>query len=145
MRDGVASSTDAAIARARTVFAVPGTSSNRTCPPHRSAASTSLISSRLPWTTLSMLSRKRSESSAAAWKRSDPSRWATSVGSMGLLDCRGVTQQQQPPECDYRNRYLLGDHEPPPDHPGRRRRGGGLDRDRFTRVERPGRRQRRDT
>ena len=36
------------IARASTVFAVPGTSSSSTWPPHISAARTSLTSSRLP-------------------------------------------------------------------------------------------------
>ena len=48
-----------AIARASIVFAVPGTSSSSTCPSQMSAARTSLISSRLPWTTVSMLSRNR--------------------------------------------------------------------------------------
>ena len=47
MRVVVAPSMVRAIARASTVFAVPGTSSSSTCPPHVSAASTSLISSRL--------------------------------------------------------------------------------------------------
>ena len=54
-----------AIARASTVFAVPGTSSSRAWPPHMSAATTSLICSRLPCTTVSMLSRKRSATSVA--------------------------------------------------------------------------------
>ncbi len=48
MREVVAPSTVPAMARARTVFAVPGTSSRRTCPPHMSAVRTSLISARLP-------------------------------------------------------------------------------------------------
>ncbi len=39
---------DPAIARASTVFAVPGTSSSSACPPHMSAATTSLICSRFP-------------------------------------------------------------------------------------------------
>ena len=48
MRDIVAPSIVPAIARASTVFAVPGTSSRSTWPPHVSAVRTSLISSRLP-------------------------------------------------------------------------------------------------
>src|SRR5579864_3300973 len=58
-------STEPAIARASTVFAVPGTSSRSAWPPHMSAARTSLICSRLPCTTVSMLSRKRSAMSVA--------------------------------------------------------------------------------
>src|SRR4051812_31966587 len=48
-----------AIARASTVFAVPGTSSKRTWPPQASAASTMRISSRLPWTTVSVFASSR--------------------------------------------------------------------------------------
>ncbi len=48
IREGVAPSMVPAIARASTVFAVPGTSSSRTCPPQVSAVRTSLISSRFP-------------------------------------------------------------------------------------------------
>ena len=55
-----------AIARASTVFAVPGTSSSSTWPPQTSAARTSRISSRLPWTTVSMLSSKRRARSVPA-------------------------------------------------------------------------------
>ena len=51
----------------------PGTSSSRTWPPHMSAARTSLISSRLPWTTVSMLSSRRAATSIARAKRSAPS------------------------------------------------------------------------
>ena len=47
-RDAMAPSIEPAIERASTVFAVPGTSSKRTCPRQVSAASTSLIRSRLP-------------------------------------------------------------------------------------------------
>src|SRR5215218_9473098 len=71
-----------AIARASTVLAVPGTSSRRTWPPHVSAAMTSRISSGLPCTTVSTLSRKRpaisnarsnsaSAASGAAWDSID--------------------------------------------------------------------------
>src|SRR2546430_861874 len=55
MREGVAPSIDWAIARARTVFAVPGTSSKRTWPPQTRAARTSLISSCLPWTIVAVV------------------------------------------------------------------------------------------
>ena len=48
MRECVTPSIEPPIARASTVFAVPGTSSSRTWPPHISAATTSLTSSRLP-------------------------------------------------------------------------------------------------
>ncbi len=48
MRDGVAPSIDDAIARASTVFAVPGTSSKRTWPSQASAARTSVISAPFP-------------------------------------------------------------------------------------------------
>ena len=48
IRCGIAPSMLPAIARARTVFAVPGTSSRRTWPSHASAVRTSLISLRLP-------------------------------------------------------------------------------------------------
>jgi hypothetical protein len=82
MREGDAPEIVWAIARASTVLAVPGTSSNRTCPPQIMAAKTSLTSFRLPWTTVSMFSRKRSAVAVARWNRSDPSRRATSVGSM---------------------------------------------------------------
>ena len=53
MRENDAPSTLPAIARASTVFAVPGTSSSSTWPPQTSAARTSLISSDLPRTTVS--------------------------------------------------------------------------------------------
>ena len=65
IRDGIAPSTDWAIARASTVFAVPGTSSKSTWPPHASALRTSRISSVLPWTTVSMFSRSRAAIAAA--------------------------------------------------------------------------------
>src|SRR5712691_4254001 len=55
-----------AIARARTVLAVPGTSSKRTWPLQASAARTSLISSCLPRMTDSRFSRKREATSMAA-------------------------------------------------------------------------------
>src|SRR5215218_2352600 len=61
---------DCATARASTVFAVPGTSSKRTCPSHASAASTSLTSSVLPWTTVSTFSRRRSAICTARVSRS---------------------------------------------------------------------------
>src|SRR4051794_32941988 len=54
-----------AIARASTVFAVPGTSSSSAWPRHMRAATTSLICSRFPCTTVSMLSRNRSATSVA--------------------------------------------------------------------------------
>jgi len=64
----VAPSTLPAIARASTVFAVPGTSSSRTCPPQTSAASTSLISSALPWTTVSTFPESRAATATARSK-----------------------------------------------------------------------------
>src|SRR4029077_19165047 len=48
----------------------PGRSPSTPCPPHLSAATTSLICSRLPWTTVSMLSRKRSATSVASYSSS---------------------------------------------------------------------------
>jgi len=54
MRANDVSAIVCAIARARIVFAVPGTSSSSTCPPLASAERTSAISSCLPRTTLSM-------------------------------------------------------------------------------------------
>ena len=48
IRDGVAPSIVPAIARASTVFAVPGTSSRSTWPPQVSAVQDELISSRFP-------------------------------------------------------------------------------------------------
>ena len=61
-----APSIEPAIERASTVFAVPGTSSKSTCPPEASAASTSLISSVLPWTTVSMFASSRVDASSTA-------------------------------------------------------------------------------
>ena len=57
-------------ARARIVFAVPGTSSKRTCPPHASAVRTRRISSRLPCTTVSMFASSRSPTAMASWSSS---------------------------------------------------------------------------
>ena len=54
-----------AIARAKTVFAVPGMSSSRTCPPEISVASTSRTSSDFPCTTCSTFAASRAESSIA--------------------------------------------------------------------------------
>ena len=59
-------SIDCATARARIVFAVPGTSSKRTCPPHASAVRTRRISSRLPCTTVSMFASSRSATAMAS-------------------------------------------------------------------------------
>ena len=70
MRPTVAPSIEPASDRARIVFAVPGTSSNRTFPPAASAARTSSIRSVLPRTTVSTLSRRRSAVAAARSKRS---------------------------------------------------------------------------
>ena len=70
---GCAPSIDCAIARARTVFAVPGTSSMSTCPRQRSAQSTSRIWSRLPRTTSSTLSSSRSARAEASVKAADGS------------------------------------------------------------------------
>ena len=76
----------AAIARARTVLAVPGTSSRSTWPSQASAARTSRISLRLPWTTVSMLSSSRSATLAACAKRSEWARVAScSVAVTGAL------------------------------------------------------------
>ncbi len=72
MREDCAPWIDCAIARASTVFAVPGTSSRSACPPHISAATTSLICSRFPWMTVSMLSRNRSATSLAELSSSMP-------------------------------------------------------------------------
>jgi hypothetical protein len=83
MRDGTAPEIDAAIDRARTVFAVPGTSSNRTWPRQTSAARTSLIRSCLPWTTVSMLASRRSAVSAARVNRSVWARVVSSASSLG--------------------------------------------------------------
>ena len=58
MRVPIAPSIDCETARASTVFAVPGTSSKRTWPLQASAVSTSRISSRLPWTTVSMFAEE---------------------------------------------------------------------------------------
>src|SRR5207249_10558766 len=66
MREWTPPSMLPAIARARTVFAVPGTSSKRTWPLQARAASTSLISSCLPRTTDSRFARKREATSIAA-------------------------------------------------------------------------------
>ena len=60
MRENVAPSIDCASARARIVFAVPGTSSSSTWPPEMKAATTSAISSGLPTTTRSMFASSRS-------------------------------------------------------------------------------------
>src|SRR6476659_1976069 len=84
MRCGIAPSMLAAIARASTVFAVPGTSSSRTWPSQTRAASTSLISSRLPWTTVSMLSSRRSEMAPARSKRSGSGGESTAAMVAGL-------------------------------------------------------------
>ena len=65
MRAFVAPSTLPAIARASTVFAVPGTSSRRTWPPETRAVRTSLISSVLPRTTVSMFASSRAAVSVA--------------------------------------------------------------------------------
>src|SRR5215204_5788718 len=69
MRVPTAPSTLWAIARASTVFAVPGTSSNSTWPPEASAASTSRISSRFPWTTVSTFASRRAATSTARSNR----------------------------------------------------------------------------
>ena len=58
---------DAAIARASTVLAVPGTSSKSTWPPLIRAERTSRISSRLPCTTVSMFASSRLTISAPRW------------------------------------------------------------------------------
>ena len=55
IRENVDPSIDWASARARIVFAVPGTSSSSTWPPDMKAATTSATSSGLPTTTRSML------------------------------------------------------------------------------------------
>ena len=59
IRENAAPSTLPAIARASTVFAVPGTSSSSTWPPQTSAVRTSRISSVLPRTTVSTLASSR--------------------------------------------------------------------------------------
>ena len=59
IRFAVAPRIEPAIERASTVLPVPGMSSSRTCPPHASAATTSVISSVLPWMTVSMFAMKR--------------------------------------------------------------------------------------
>ena len=66
IREACEPSIDCAIARASTVFAVPGTSSSSTCPPHTRAATTSVICSRFPCTTVSMLSSSRQAISCAS-------------------------------------------------------------------------------
>ena len=66
IREETAPSIDCAIARASTVFAVPGTSSRSTWPPQTSAATTSVICSRFPCTTVSMLSSNRHATSCAS-------------------------------------------------------------------------------
>ena len=53
-------------ARASTVFAVPGTSSRSTWPPHAKAAMTSRTASCFPTTTVSTLERIRSATAAPA-------------------------------------------------------------------------------
>ena len=66
IREGCAPSIDWAMARASTVFAVPGTSSSSTWPPQTRAATTSVICSRFPNTTVSMLSSRRHAISCAS-------------------------------------------------------------------------------
>src|SRR5436189_243661 len=72
-----------AIARARTVFAVPGTSSKRTWPLQARAASTSLISSCLPRTTDSRLARKRGATSRTGSAVVTPASASISTGNGG--------------------------------------------------------------
>ena len=76
IRAKLAPSTLCAIARARIVFAVPGTSSSRTCPPDMSAARTSTISSCLPTTT---------RSTFASETLGDPVAWAPARRPPGLV------------------------------------------------------------
>ena len=66
MRDTVAPSIEPASARASTVFAVPGTSSSRTCPLQASAARTSRICSSLPSTTVATLATRRADGRGGA-------------------------------------------------------------------------------
>ena len=70
MRVPTAPSIDCETARASTVFAVPGTSSKSTWPLQASAVRTSRISSRLPWTTVSMFASSRSATSTASRRSS---------------------------------------------------------------------------
>ena len=69
-REPNAPSTEPATARANTVFAVPGTSSNNTCPPHINAANTNRTSSRFPCTTNSTFATKLSAVALAASNQS---------------------------------------------------------------------------
>ena len=88
-------STLAAIARARIVFAVPGTSSSSTWPPATSADSTSRISSPLPWTTVSRLSIRRratSDRRRPIRVRLVASRLVTSSSGASLVAPESVTE-----------------------------------------------------
>src|SRR5207247_7242770 len=82
-----------------------GRSYNRTWLTQIGAETTSLTCARFPRTTVSMLSRKRSASRAAAWNASDPSKRAASVDSIVSLDCRTPGPRAR---SDARRAPLLG-------------------------------------
>src|ERR1700757_356870 len=138
MREETAPSIDCAIARASTVLAVPGTSSNSTCPPHTRAATTSVICSRLPCTPVSMLSSKRQATACASpcvWiantsllRRCDPARslassaettkveggWRAGACPTRALEGCGRSSRTPPRRCSagYRRGEDVGDAHP---------------------------------
>src|SRR5262245_22035573 len=113
------------MARARTVFAVPGTSSKRTCPRQISAARTSWMRSVLPWTTVSTFSSNRSAVFFARARRV----FAVSIGAVILFTVAvNFVGDELRPRRAVGQRRARADEEEPTGHartavdPGRRLR-----------------------